>query len=161
MRPLIGISCGVFPRDEQLRPIFGISQSYALAVERAGGMPILVPPQPTTGVTGGGASFSVTPGGTPPFTYQWFKDGVAVAGANGAAYALAAVSSASAGSYTVMVTNAAGSVTSSAATLTVLISGALPTSLLVNLSVRTTLAAPPCSCTMSGRQPTKIIVNAR
>jgi putative glutamine amidotransferase len=46
MRPLIGISCGVYPRDEPLRPIFGISQSYTLAVERAGGMPVLVPPQP-------------------------------------------------------------------------------------------------------------------
>lgn len=46
MRPLIGISCGVFPRNEPLRPIFGISQSYALAVERAGGLPVLIPPQP-------------------------------------------------------------------------------------------------------------------
>jgi putative glutamine amidotransferase len=45
MRPLIGISCGIFPRNEPLRPIFGVSQSYALAVERAGGMPVLVPPQ--------------------------------------------------------------------------------------------------------------------
>jgi putative glutamine amidotransferase len=45
MRPLIGISCSVVQRNEPLRPLFAVSQSYALAVERAGGIPVLVPPQ--------------------------------------------------------------------------------------------------------------------
>ncbi len=46
MRPLIGISCGVFPRNAPLRPVFGVGQSYAVAVGRAGGLPVIVPPQP-------------------------------------------------------------------------------------------------------------------
>ncbi len=46
--------------------------------------------------------------------YQWFKDGTAVAGATASTYATQA-----AGSYTVTVTNTLGSVTSSAATLTI------------------------------------------
>lgn len=45
MRPLIGISCSVVQRNEPLRPLFAVSQSYALAVQRAGGIPVLVPPQ--------------------------------------------------------------------------------------------------------------------
>ena len=46
--------------------------------------------------------------------YQWFKDGTAVAGATASTYATQ-----TAGSYTVTVTNSLGSVTSSAATLTI------------------------------------------
>jgi putative glutamine amidotransferase len=46
MRPIIGISCALFPRNEPLRPIVGIGQSYTLAIKRAGGLPLLVPPQP-------------------------------------------------------------------------------------------------------------------
>lgn len=45
MRPLIGITCSVFSRAEPLRPLYGVNQSYALAVERAGGIPVLLPPQ--------------------------------------------------------------------------------------------------------------------
>ncbi len=45
MRPLIGITCSVVQRNEPLRPLFAVSQSYALAVERGGGIPVLVPPQ--------------------------------------------------------------------------------------------------------------------
>jgi DNA/RNA endonuclease G (NUC1) len=65
------------------------------------------------------ASFSVTATGTAPLTYQWSKGGGALAGATSATYSIAATVAADAGSYTVTVTNAQGSVTSAAAALTV------------------------------------------
>ncbi|HNQ87063.1 MAG TPA: immunoglobulin domain-containing protein [Verrucomicrobiota bacterium] len=52
-------------------------------------------------------------------TYQWRLNGAPIAGATDATYAIAAVSSADAGTYDVVASNAAGSTTSAAATLTV------------------------------------------
>jgi hypothetical protein len=65
------------------------------------------------------ASFAVTVSGTAPFTYQWRFNGANIIGANAAAFTIAQVQNADAGSYTVVVSNAAGSVTSAAATLTI------------------------------------------
>lgn len=62
--------------------------------------------------------------------YQWFRDGVAVAGANGAVLVLDAARPTDNGAYTLRVTNPAGSVTSAAAVVTVKFSR------LVNLSTR-------------------------
>jgi hypothetical protein len=64
-------------------------------------------------------SFSVTASGTSPFTYQWQFGGVNIIGANGSTYTIPQVGSGDAGNYTVIVSNAAGSVTSAAATLTI------------------------------------------
>jgi beta-galactosidase len=64
-------------------------------------------------------SFSVTVSGTSPFTYQWQYNNVNIVGANGATYTIAQVQNGDAGKYTVVVSNAAGSVTSAAATLTI------------------------------------------
>jgi hypothetical protein len=64
-------------------------------------------------------TFSVTATGTPPFDYQWFKDGALLSGASGASLSLPAAKLSDAGSYTVRVTNAAGSVTSDPAVLVV------------------------------------------
>lgn len=70
-------------------------------------------------VNGGtGATLSVVGSGT-SMAYQWYKGGTAIAGATGASYTIPVASGADAGSYTVSVGNTAGSVTSSAATLTV------------------------------------------
>jgi len=56
------------------------------------------------------ATFSVTATGTPPFSYQWRKNGVAVAGATSASYTTPATSVADSGSlFSVVVSNAAGS----------------------------------------------------
>jgi hypothetical protein len=66
------------------------------------------------------ATFSVTATGTAPLSYQWQKGGVAISGATGASYTTPATQSSDNGTtFTVTVTNAAGSVSSSAATLTV------------------------------------------
>ncbi|MGH9886805.1 MAG: immunoglobulin domain-containing protein, partial [bacterium] len=65
------------------------------------------------------ASFSVIAGGTAPFTYQWRFNGANIAGANASTFTIPQAQNGDAGSYTVVVSNAAGSVTSAAATLTI------------------------------------------
>lgn len=57
--------------------------------------------------------------GFPAPTYQWFRDGVPVAGATGAELVLPQVRPEDAGAYAVRVTNAGGSATSAPAALTV------------------------------------------
>jgi hypothetical protein len=76
---------------------------------------------------GGAATFTVAATGTQPFTYRWFKDNALIAGAADATYALNPVAATDAGVYTVEVTNAAGSVTSAGATLTVVLPPAITT----------------------------------
>jgi hypothetical protein len=68
---------------------------------------------------GGSATFSVAASGNPTPTYQWQKGGANIAGATGATLSLSNVQTSDAGSYTAVATNSAGSVSSSAATLTV------------------------------------------
>jgi sugar lactone lactonase YvrE len=81
---------------------------------------IVEQPQNVTTNVGGSASFSVVADGTQPFTYQWYANGVAIAGATGASYTVAvATVQDNQISYTVTVSNAVGSATSQAAVLTV------------------------------------------
>ena len=61
-----------------------------------------------------GKNFSVS-----LLAYQWKKDGVAIPGATSASYTIDSTKRSDAGNYTVTVSNSAGSVTSSAAKLTV------------------------------------------
>ena len=84
-------------------------------------LPVAITTQPInlTVAQGYPASFTVAASGTVPFTYQWLKNGIAIAGATSATYTIATVATTDAGNYSVTITNAAGSVTSSAATLTV------------------------------------------
>lgn len=66
------------------------------------------------------ATFSVTALGTTPLSYQWCRDGVAIAGATASSYTLPAASMADSGArFSVLVGNVAGSATSQEATLTV------------------------------------------
>jgi hypothetical protein len=65
------------------------------------------------------ATFSVaSPDGN--LSYQWQKDGIDVVGANSASLIVSNTQSSNAGGYTVVITNSMGSVTSNAATLTVI-----------------------------------------
>jgi pectate lyase len=64
-------------------------------------------------------AFEVEADGTYPFTYQWFRNGAAIAGATAESLSLKSVTSADAGSYTVQVSNAGGTTTSNAATLAI------------------------------------------
>jgi len=83
-------------------------------------------PASQTKWVGDPASFTVTATGSTPLTYQWFKGGSLLSNgtrttlANTDTFTLSGVQAADAGSYTVAVSNAAGSDTSAGATLTVL-----------------------------------------
>jgi sugar lactone lactonase YvrE len=77
-------------------------------------------PAPVTVSVGATASFSVSASGTAPIAYQWQRGGTAVAGATSAGYTTpATVAGDNGASFSVVVSNAAGSVTSNAAVLTV------------------------------------------
>ncbi|TKC86305.1 glycoside hydrolase family 2 [Trinickia terrae] len=78
--------------------------------------------QPATQTVPAGQNghFAVVVSGTGPFTYQWLKNGAAVAGATSRTYDTPATTAADSGAvYSVSVTGANGSVTSNPATLTV------------------------------------------
>src|SRR4029077_9720827 len=69
---------------------------------------------------GQSATFSVVATGTAPLSYQWRRNGTAIPGATGATYHTPATSSADNGAvFSVVISNAAGSISSGNATLTV------------------------------------------
>jgi hypothetical protein len=112
----------------------GASVSSANAVVTVTDAPtISLQPASATILTGTSQHLLVETGGA-GLSYQWYKDGAAIDGATQASYDASA-----AGAYTVVVSNAAGTVTSSAATIT----------------VDATLAAPTIAT-----QPSSISVNA-
>ena len=80
---------------------------------------IVTQPQSLTVLMGGTATFSVTVNPSPMLTYQWFKDGNAISGATDTTLTIANVQASDIGTYTVTVTNAAGSTTSNSATLSI------------------------------------------
>jgi hypothetical protein len=81
---------------------------------------ITTQPASKTVTAGQTATFSVTASGTAPLTYQWAKNSVAISGATGASYTTPATTSTDNGSqFVVTVSNSAGTITSSAAVLTV------------------------------------------
>ena len=95
------------------------SSTVNVTLSSASVAPSLVTSPTSKVVTAGSAtSFSVSANGT-DLSYQWFKDGVAIAGAIGSSYAIDPVASVNAGSYYVVVTNTLGFVASAPATLTV------------------------------------------
>jgi hypothetical protein len=81
---------------------------------------ITTQPANQTVTVGSTATFSVVAAGTTPLTYQWQKGTTPITGATAASYTTAATNSSDNGSqFEVVVTNAVGSITSNAATLTV------------------------------------------
>jgi hypothetical protein len=81
---------------------------------------ITAQPASQTIVLGGTASFSVTATtATGTLTYQWNFNGTAIPGATASTYSFASAQASNAGNYSVTVTNSAGSITSSNATLTI------------------------------------------
>jgi pectate lyase/pectin methylesterase-like acyl-CoA thioesterase len=81
---------------------------------------IITQPLSITVVAGAQAQFTVTAEGSSPLSFQWRKDGAAIPGAINATYSITSATANDAGSYSVIVTNAAGSATSDPATLTVI-----------------------------------------
>lgn len=81
---------------------------------------ITAQPQGQTNVVGTSVSFSVTATGDAPLGYQWYKNGGPISDATDSSYNIGSVITGDSGIYTVVVTNIAGTVTSSNATLLVL-----------------------------------------
>jgi hypothetical protein len=89
---------------------------------------ITTQPSNQTVTAGQAASFSVSATGTAPLAYQWQKNGTVLAGATFSAYTTATTTMSDNGAqFTVIVSNSAGSVTSSTATLTVNAAAVVPT----------------------------------
>ena len=89
---------------------------------------VVTQPSNQTVTAGQTATFSVTAGGSAPLSYQWKKNGTAIAGATSSTYTTPATTTADSGAvFNVTITNTAGSVTSGNATLTVNASAVAPT----------------------------------
>lgn len=126
INPTTGVMTGTPPESAVGQVAFSVlannggttTQAFTLVVE-----PGIVPPaiqtQPAAVAVNPGqsASFTVAAQGTAPLTYQWFKNGGAINGATAATYTIANAQSGNTGSYTVRITNAAGSTLSNAAAL--------------------------------------------
>jgi 6-phosphogluconolactonase (cycloisomerase 2 family) len=103
----------------------GIATSDVALLNVSAGVPAAVAPtivnQPASVLvnTGNTATVAVGAAGTGPLGYQWLRNGTPIGGATAAYYSIAAATSGDAGSYSVQVSNSAGSVTSSGAVLTV------------------------------------------
>jgi hypothetical protein len=78
-----------------------------------------VGPQSQTVFLGDPVVMSVTASGTPPFQYSWSLNGTSLAGATTSAFQLASAAASNSGSYTVTLSNPAGSITSAPALLRV------------------------------------------
>jgi hypothetical protein len=76
-------------------------------------------PQAQTVAAGARVSFDIEAAGTQPFSFQWQQNGANLAGATNAALVMAGATQADAGEYSVMVSNAGGSVSSARARLNV------------------------------------------
>ena len=81
---------------------------------------------------GSSVSFSVSVSGTAPFHYQWRFNSTNLLNATNAAYVIQAAGATNTGNYSVVVTNSAGSVTSSNAFLTVIVPPTLALQLWAN-----------------------------
>lgn len=87
-------------------------------IDLAGSVPfITVPPAPVDVVAGQPASFTVQAAGPGPFNYQWKKGPDDLSGENGDTLTIDVTSLASAGQYSVVVSNAFGPTTSASARL--------------------------------------------
>ncbi|HWZ80472.1 MAG TPA: immunoglobulin domain-containing protein [Candidatus Sulfotelmatobacter sp.] len=98
------------------------SNNATLMVNQAAAVAPSITTQPgnQTVTAGQTATFSVLATGTAPLSYQWRKSGTNISGANANSYTTPATTTADSGStFSVVVSNSAGSVTSNSASLTV------------------------------------------
>jgi hypothetical protein len=96
------------------------SRTATLTVNPAQAPAIVTQPASKTVRAGQTAKFTVTASGSNPLSYQWRKNGLDIAGANGSSYLTPAVTTGDDGSlFSVAVSNTAGTVTSDNAVLTV------------------------------------------
>jgi hypothetical protein len=99
-----------------------VTSSPATLTVQAPATPVTITAQPIAAsvAVGASASFSVAASGSAPITYQWRRNGTAIAAATSNSYVTPATTLADSGAvFSVVVTNGVGSVTSNDATLTV------------------------------------------
>ncbi|MBI5766349.1 MAG: PQQ-binding-like beta-propeller repeat protein [Verrucomicrobia bacterium] len=123
----VGSAGGPWPQYRANARRLGRAVTEAFAIALAPKSQIVVLGLPLT--------LTVNATGTGAMAYQWSKDGTAIAGATAATFSVAATTFATAGAYTVAITNSQGALTSPPAVITV---EPLNPGRLVNLSVRTT-----------------------
>jgi hypothetical protein len=103
-----------------------VSNTAAIATSAVATLTVMVPPaivaqpQNLTVLEDSNAVFTASASGSVPLSYQWLRNGDAIPGANTSSLSFPAQVS-DAGGYTVVVTNQVGVITSSVATLTVLV----------------------------------------
>ena len=111
--------------------VFVASNSAGSATSSVATLTVIVPPSLTqqpvsqTALEGTNVQFSCAATGTAPLSFQWYFGGVSIAGATASSVWVSNIQPAQAGGYDVVVTNIGGSVTSSVATLTVVVPPAI------------------------------------
>jgi hypothetical protein len=102
-----------------------VTNLYGSATSAVATVTVVFPPEITqqplsrTVAAGTVVNLGVTASGTAPLSYQWFKGSGPIMGATNSNYSLGTVQVTDAGSYSVIVTNLYGAVTSAPATVTV------------------------------------------
>lgn len=121
MRSLITSNARAFPAGSACAPGGAFAgQCGAGLLDTTIAPMVLSTPQGVTVVAGQAATFTVSAAGLAPLTYQWQRDGAAIAGANGVSYTTPALVLTDSGAmYTVAVTNQISTTVSSAAAVTV------------------------------------------
>jgi Immunoglobulin domain len=128
-----------------LLTLWGCAGGFQGSKSEAEVAPTLVSQPANQTVTAGQpATFSVTATGSGPMTYQWFKNGVPISGANSSTYTTPPTGTGDNGAtYSVSVTNSSGTVMSTVATLNVQAAAALAKSLVPSN------ATPPYNATVN------------
>jgi hypothetical protein len=98
---------------------YDVQQLYALELSTPDSPSITQKPQSQKVNDGANATFTVAVNGMPTLSYQWLSNNATIAGATASSYIITNVQPADAASYSVVVSNAAGAVTSAVAVLTV------------------------------------------
>jgi hypothetical protein len=82
-------------------------------------------------------AFSATAEGTPPLTWQWSKNGVAISGATNSSYTIASAATTDSGTYRVKAINSAGNADSNALIVNVVVPAIAPRNVVISLLVTT------------------------
>ena len=123
-----------------------------LILNEAAGARISTPPADQFVKTGDPVTLTVVAAGAPPLSYQWLKNNVVLAGQQAATLSITSAKLTDAGSYTVKVSaNGVGSVTSTAAHLSVLNAPTTVPSLVVLPTKTTSLAVTLAASTATGQ----------
>ena len=143
------------------------SHSLALGIDDISVTPVNLPvitqqPVSQTNLAGSNVTFIAGVTGSTPLAFQWRTNGVNLvnggnfSGANTNVLTLTAITPGNSGNYTLVVTNAYGSVTSSVATLTVTLPAAIASSSLTNRSGQCGQNTNTFAITTSGTAPLAI-----